>query len=152
MSEVSYGIEMTAKEIAEFLERQGHGVLSFGGAEPYGLPISFGYDPLDNRCIFQLVSAPDSKKQTYLDESNAVNLVAYEWVSIDDWRSVVLDGRLESIEPDTPSAVDAAEVFAKYGSVVGLSVFNRPVDELEPDWYELHVEEMSGYKSPLVDD
>jgi len=143
-----YGVEMSETEIAEFLTRRGHGVLSFGGEDPYGLPISFGYDPIDNRCIFQLVSAPDSRKQASLRESDAVNLVAYEWVAIDDWQSVVVDGRLTPIEADTPAAIEAAGVFAEYGSVVGLSVFNRPIDELDAAWYELRIDEMRGYRSP----
>jgi nitroimidazol reductase NimA-like FMN-containing flavoprotein (pyridoxamine 5'-phosphate oxidase superfamily) len=143
---------MSSTEIAEFLTRQGHGVLSFSGDEPYGLPISFGYDPIDNRFIFQLVSAPDSRKQAYLDESDAVNLVAYEWQSVDDWRSVVIDGHLTVIEEGSPAAIEAAEVFAEYGSVVGLQVFNKPLEELEPDWYELEVTDMEGYKSPVASD
>ena len=36
--------EMTDEQIADFLVRQGHGVLSFGGERPYSLPLSFGYD------------------------------------------------------------------------------------------------------------
>lgn len=147
-----YGIEMSATEIAEFLAHQGHGVLSFSGDKPYGLPISFGYDPIDNRCIFQLVSAPNSRKQAYLDESDAVNLVAYEWNSVDDWRSVVIDGHLTMIEDGSSAALEAAKVFAEYGSVVGLQVFNKPLDELDPEWYELEVTDMQGYKSPIVHD
>lgn len=78
MGDARYGIEMTDTEVAEFLTRQGHGVLSFGGEKPYGLPISFGYDILENRCIFQLLTRSDSKKQRYIEESDAANLVAYE--------------------------------------------------------------------------
>jgi nitroimidazol reductase NimA-like FMN-containing flavoprotein (pyridoxamine 5'-phosphate oxidase superfamily) len=126
----AYGVEMTGKEIAEFLTRQGHGVLSFGGDEPYGLPISFGYDVLGNRCIFQLVSDADSKKEAALEQTNAVNLVAYEWNDVDDWRSVIITGRLSPILDDSPEAIDAAGVFAEYASVASLSVFDKPLSEL----------------------
>lgn len=151
MGEDPYGIEMATDEIAEFLTRQGHGVLSFGGAVPYGIPLSFGYDVLENRCVFQLLSGSDSKKQAALAETDAVNLVAYEWNDVDSWRSVVITGQLLPIEPDTPEVVKAAEVFAEYGSVVGTEVFNRPLEEMTSTWYELQIEEMSGYKSPTLE-
>jgi nitroimidazol reductase NimA-like FMN-containing flavoprotein (pyridoxamine 5'-phosphate oxidase superfamily) len=152
MSRDKYGVEMTDTEIAEFLTRQGHGVLSFGGEVPYGLPVSFGYDVLENRCIFQLLFDPDSRKQSHIDESDAASLVAYEWVDIDDWRSVVIDGRLDRIDADEPAALDAAEVFADYGSVVGLTVFNRPLEELRAEWYQLDIVEMRGFQSPVGDE
>lgn len=151
MGEDPYGIEMATDEIAEFLTRQGHGVLSFGGDVPYGIPLSFGYDVLDNRCVFQLLSGPDSKKQTALAETDTVNLVAYEWHAVDNWRSVITTGQLLPIDPNTPEVVKAAEIFAEYGSVVGTEVFNRPLEELTSTWYELQIEEMSGYKSPRLD-
>jgi len=148
MGEDSYGIEMTETEIAEFLTSQGHGVLSFGGETPYGIPLSFGYDVLENRCIFQLISGPDSRKQASLAEKKAVNLVTYEWSDVDSWRSVVLDGELSPIEAETPEAIDAAEIFAEHGSVVGVEVFDRPLERMDAEWYELRIETMRGYKSP----
>jgi nitroimidazol reductase NimA-like FMN-containing flavoprotein (pyridoxamine 5'-phosphate oxidase superfamily) len=148
MGEDSYGIEMTETEIAEFLTSQGHGVLSFGGETPYGIPLSFGYDVLENRCIFQLISGPDSRKQASLAETKAVNLVTYEWSDVDNWRSVVLDGELSPIEAETPEAIDAAEIFAEHGSVVGVEVFDRPLERMDAEWYELRIETMQGYKSP----
>lgn len=145
-----YGVEMTDKEIAEFLTRQGHGVLSFGGEEPYGLPISFGYDVLDNRCIFQLVSDADSKKEAALAHSSTVNLVAYEWNDIDDWRSVIITGQLHPIPEDSPDAIDAAGIFAEYASVASLTVFDKPLSELTAVWHKLDIEEMSGRQAPSV--
>lgn len=149
MGEDRYGIEMTTEEIAEFLTRRGHGVLSFGGDTPYGLPMSFGYDVMDNRCIFQLVFDDASRKRAYIEDSDSVSLVVYEWTGPDDWRSVVVEGQLQEIENDTPDAVQAEVVFGEYATVVGLSVFNEPIEELEPEWYELQIEEMTGYQSPL---
>jgi len=135
----AYGVAMTDDEIGSFLARRGHGVLSFG------------YDVLHNRCIFQLLFAEDSKKLAYLESSPAVNLVAYEWQTVEEWRSVVVDGDLSAIPDDSPEAVDAAEVFAEFATVVGLSVFDRPVEELDSGWYELEIEEMSGRKSPKME-
>lgn len=143
-----YGVQMSDAEIAAFLSRRGHGVLSFGGEKPYGLPISFGYDPTTNRCVLQLVFGPDSRKQAYLEHSGAVSLAAYEWASVDDWRSVLVDGELVPIDPESDAAVEAADVFSEYGSVVGLSVFDEPAEELDAEWFELHVDELHGYQSP----
>ena len=75
-----YGIQMSNTEVAEFLTEQGHGVLSFGGETPYGLPLSFGYDLMNNRCIFQLVSKPNSQKQRHLSDVKTVR----SWVE-DCW-------------------------------------------------------------------
>jgi nitroimidazol reductase NimA-like FMN-containing flavoprotein (pyridoxamine 5'-phosphate oxidase superfamily) len=148
---MNYGVEMSDEEVASFLARRGHGILSFGGEVPYGLPISFGYDVLNDRCVFQLLFGEDSKKATYLGESTAVNLAAYEWETVDKWRSAVVDGDLSAIPDDSPEAVDAAAVFAEFATVVGTSVFDRPLEELESDWYELSIRERSGRQSPRVE-
>ena len=143
-----YGVEMTDEEIVAFLERQGHGVLSFGGDAPYGLPVSFGYDVLNNRCVMQLVFAEGSRKQAHLNDSDAAHLVAYDWQGVDDWTSVLIDGRLSPIESETPDAVDAADVFAEFATMVGLTVFDHPPNELDAQWYELTIDEMSGRTAP----
>jgi hypothetical protein len=31
-------------------------------------------------------------------------------------------------------------------------VFNEPVTELDPEWFELRIDSWSGYRSPLVAD
>ncbi|MFD1684580.1 pyridoxamine 5'-phosphate oxidase family protein [Halobellus litoreus] len=151
MASGTYGIEMSDADVAEFLTRQGHGVLSFGGEVPYGLPVSFGYDVLENRCIFQLVFHEGSEKQARLDDSPYVSLVSYEWNGPGDWRSVVITGTLAPIEDTAPAALDASEVFAEYASVAGLSVFDRPSNELNPEWYELTIDELNGRHSPTSD-
>ncbi|MFD1597446.1 pyridoxamine 5'-phosphate oxidase family protein [Halobellus rarus] len=148
MTSGAYGIEMSDGDVAEFLTRQGHGVLSFGGDVPYGLPISFGYDVLHNRCVFQLVFHEGSEKRARLDDSSHVSLVSYEWNGPDDWRSVVITGTLAPIEDTDSAALDASEVFAEYASVAGLSVFDRPSAELDPEWYELQIDELNGRHSP----
>jgi nitroimidazol reductase NimA-like FMN-containing flavoprotein (pyridoxamine 5'-phosphate oxidase superfamily) len=145
-----YGVEMTDEEVAEFLTRQGHGVLSFGGETPYGSPISFGFDVASNRCIFQLLSDGDSKKDAALTESDRVNLVAYEWNDVDDWRSVIITGELSSIPEDSIEAVDAATIFADYATVASLTVFDKPLSELTAEWYELDVAELTGRQSPPI--
>ncbi|MFB6091601.1 MAG: pyridoxamine 5'-phosphate oxidase family protein [Haloquadratum sp.] len=151
MPDRQYGVEMTDDEIAAFLTRRGHGVLSFGGDRPYSLPISFGFDVLENRCIFQLVFHEGSEKLARLEASDRVSLVSYEWNSPDDWRSVVIEGRLARIESGSADAIAASEVFAQYASLAGFAVFDRPVSELDPEWFELDIEEMQGRHAPSID-
>lgn len=142
-----FGAEMTREAVTEFLVDHGHGVLSFGGDDPYGLPISFGYDLTKHRCIFQLIFDTESRKEIAIDKSEAVSLISYERNSITDWTSVIINGELTPIEDGTPAAVEAAEIFAKYASVVDLTVFDKPLEELTPTWYELSITEMTGRHS-----
>ncbi|MFC6874135.1 pyridoxamine 5'-phosphate oxidase family protein [Halobellus marinus] len=142
-----YGVGMGDEEIGAFLERQGHGVLSFAGEEPYGLPVSFGYDVPGNRCIFQLVMGDESRKQSRLDDSDSVSLAVYDWQDVDDWQSVVVTGRLTPVE-DRPSEItEAVEIFSEYATVTTLTVF-QDVKETTPVWYELTITEMTGRQSP----
>lgn len=146
--EPPYGVEMDDHEMAAFLQRRGHGVLSFGGEEAYAFPVSFGYDVTEHRCILQLVFTPGSRKREFLDPDAGVRLTAYEREGPDDWRSVMIGGRLSPLSDAPGTAVDAAEVFAPYATTVSLSVFDGPTEDLEPAWYELRIEEMSGRRSP----
>jgi len=143
--------EMTDEQIADFLVRQGHGVLSFGGERPYSLPLSFGYDADTDRCIFQLVFHDESEKWNRLGTSTDVSLVAYDWRTTDDWRSVLISGPLQPIDENSPEAVAAADVFANHASAIGPSVFSKPLQELQSRWFSLDVDEVSGYRSPLLD-
>lgn len=146
MSIDEYGEPMDADEVAAFLESQGVGTLAFGNASgAYAIPMSFGYDRVQKRCIFQFAFAEGSMKASYLNEENTVMLSVYEWSSIDDWRSVVLRGHLKRI-PEAHSA-KAAGIFAAHAKIASLEVFRRPLEELDLEWYELGVEEMDGRAS-----
>ena len=148
MAEIS-GVEMNESDVAEYLTRQGHGVLTFSGEKPYGVPISFAYDEQNNRCVFQLLSTALSRKAARLRESDAATLIVYEWNTPDDWRSVILEGSLEEIEPESTDAIAAAEVFAEHASMIGSEIFAGPLEELDVQWYGLRIDAISGYHSPF---
>jgi nitroimidazol reductase NimA-like FMN-containing flavoprotein (pyridoxamine 5'-phosphate oxidase superfamily) len=57
---------MSDEEIGSFLARRGHGVLSFAGEVPYGLPVSLGYDVVNERVIFQLLGAEDGVSRRFV--------------------------------------------------------------------------------------
>jgi nitroimidazol reductase NimA-like FMN-containing flavoprotein (pyridoxamine 5'-phosphate oxidase superfamily) len=139
-----YGAAMTKEAITEFLTEQGHGVLSFGGGEPYGLPISFGYNPSESECILQLVSGTDSRKAAAIEQSDAVGLTVYDWNNVDDWRSVIITGQLSQIPGDSAEAESAAEIFTESASVTTLAVFNQSLSESTITWYRLDIDEITG--------
>jgi nitroimidazol reductase NimA-like FMN-containing flavoprotein (pyridoxamine 5'-phosphate oxidase superfamily) len=145
-----YGIEMSEAELTDFLTQRGHGVLSFGGDIPYGIPVSFGYDRSGLGLVLQLLVHPGSEKGAKLRSTSAASLTTYEWTAVDDWRSVTADGFLEEIEPETPAAVEAAAVFADQGTVVGTEVFNRPLAELDAHWYGMDIDRLRGIAPPLA--
>ncbi|WP_369335100.1 pyridoxamine 5'-phosphate oxidase family protein [Halobellus inordinatus] len=113
--------------------------------------MSFGYDVIENRCIFQPVFHEESEKQARLEESPTVSLVTYEWTDPSDWRSVVITGTLHAIDGDTPEAIEASEIFAEYASVAGLTVFEQEAPALDPEWYELEIDEMNGRHPPPLE-
>ncbi|MUV89968.1 pyridoxamine 5'-phosphate oxidase family protein [Halapricum sp. CBA1109] len=138
------GEEMSTKAMAEFLDQQGDGVLSFGGNNPYSIPMAFGYDPTDHRCIFQFVFADESRKRDLLESNGRARLVTYDWSDPDDWTSVVVEGGLTPIGDDISEEATAAGVFGPRATAVPLSAFDESTAALEPEWYELRIEEMTG--------
>lgn len=141
--------EMSTDEIETFLSRRGHGVLALGGEGPYALPMSFGYDGSDRRCVVQFMSGPDSRKHQRVEPGTPVCLVVYEWNHEDDWRSVLVEGTLDPIRPDSEREREAVDLFADDAATVGLSIFGDPVSELDPQWYELVVDDLTGYQSSV---
>jgi nitroimidazol reductase NimA-like FMN-containing flavoprotein (pyridoxamine 5'-phosphate oxidase superfamily) len=138
---------MSPGEIDRFLADRGHGVLSFAGDQPYGIPVSYGFDDVGRRCVFQLFFDEGSRKGAALAASERVSLAVYEYNGVDDWRSVVVERRLAPIPEGSHDAVDAADVFAELASVVAMTVFDSPIEEIDPEWFSLDIEEMSGRQS-----
>jgi nitroimidazol reductase NimA-like FMN-containing flavoprotein (pyridoxamine 5'-phosphate oxidase superfamily) len=91
---------MNTTEVASFLNERGHGVLAFGTAEAYAIPISFAYEEASNRCIVQLYHGSTSRKRNYIERSNDVCLVVHEWHNLTDWQSVIITGQLRRVPKD----------------------------------------------------
>ncbi|WP_423751064.1 pyridoxamine 5'-phosphate oxidase family protein [Salinirarus marinus] len=147
--ETEYGTEMADAEAEAYLREQGHGVLSLSrDGVAYGIPISFGYDPDERRCVLQFVSAPESDKEAFVAETTTATLTVYDWESPDEWRSVVVSGPIEPIRD--ADLVEAADVFAETGAAIGLTVFGRSLAELATNWYQLRIAEASARKAPAL--
>jgi nitroimidazol reductase NimA-like FMN-containing flavoprotein (pyridoxamine 5'-phosphate oxidase superfamily) len=148
--ETEYGTSMSDAEIEAYLQERGHGVLSLSrDGFAYGIPMSFGYDPENERCIVQFISAAESEKETFLAETTEATLTVYDWSTPDDWRSVIVSGSVEPL-PDDDFA-EAAAVFSATGAAVALTVFGRPLSELDPNWYQLSVSKVTGRKARPLD-
>ncbi|RQG88800.1 hypothetical protein EA462_10365 [Natrarchaeobius halalkaliphilus] len=146
------GVDMPEDEIDSFLEKTGIGTLSFGTEDGgYAVPMSFGFDRDNQRCLFQFVSDDDSTKEAHLERSNRVTLTVYEWSEVDDWRSVVLRGSLDELPDD--ELYDAADTFSDYAVPVSLSIFEKKATELDFSWYTLDVRSKSGrWAKPIETD
>lgn len=134
---------MDEYEIDEFLDRQRVGVLAFArNGEAYSVPVAFGYDEGRDRCVFQFIVDETSTKQEYLERTTTASLTVYDWQEGESWQSVVLRGALQPVPTD--EIASAASVFSISGEPAALDVFDKPVDEHEPVWYELRIEEKTG--------
>ena len=143
MSVEQYGAEMSEEEIMAFLEHSGLGTLAFGSENGgYALPMSFGYDSARGRCVFQFAFGDGSRKQAFIEATNRVSLAVHEWNSVEDWRSVVLQGTLHRIPED--GQAKAAGLFAAHAKIASLDVFRQPLEELDLLWYELRIEKKHG--------
>jgi len=88
---------MSEAEIDEFLTDQGVGVLSLArGDEPYGFPVSFGYD--GDRCYFLFAGHSEAgRKVRFAEAATEASFLAYEVAADDAWRSVIVRGPLARI-------------------------------------------------------
>lgn len=143
MSKERYGVEMSDAEITSFMESQGVGTLAFGNEDGgYCIPMSFGYDGVNDRLVLQMAVGEDNLKTRYIEEGNPVSLSTYVWNSIDDWRSVVVRGTLHRVPNNETSTV--AGIFAAHANIASLEVFRQPMDEVELAWFELRIDEIHG--------
>jgi hypothetical protein len=137
---------MTDEERADFLGDGGTGVVSFStGADepPYSLPVSYGYDTVDEAFYLRLAFGPDSDKQEVADDRQPVSFVVHDRNG-GRWRSVVVTGRLEEV---TEAAIDSDVVQAMRRIHIPLvDVFDRHPRELTFRFFRLSPEQLSGRK------
>ncbi|WP_152419425.1 pyridoxamine 5'-phosphate oxidase family protein [Halobiforma nitratireducens] len=146
MTENGYGTEMSDDEIGRYLYERGVGVLSLAREEvAYGIPVSYGYDGDHDRCLLDLGFGPESKKERFLETTRRSCLTVYEWQSPTDWHSVVATGDVNELGDDI--AYDLEERYYEHARDVELSVFGVPPEDVDLQWYELSIDEVSGRTS-----
>lgn len=86
------GHEMSDEAIDHFLTEEGVGVLSLAaGDEPYGFPISFGYD--GDYCYFLFVGhSEDGRKVRLAEQAETASFLVYDVAGDEMWRSAIVRG------------------------------------------------------------
>lgn len=137
---------MTDDEIDTFLETNGYGILALDGETPYALPQSYGYDANERVAYFQLGLYDGSEKERRLADSTAVSLVVMRYQRPDQWRSVIVDGRLRPIDRDEAIERGALDVF-NAAELASVDVFARDPAGATFEWFVLEPTAFSGRKS-----
>ena len=139
MTDHWYGKTMADDDVVEFLNERATGVLCLTeNHSAYGVPVAFAYDDDHDRVLFDLGFAPESKKRSFIEATDEVCLTTYEHESPHEWRSVVVTGPLEEL-----SEADVDEELESWFYTVAGDIDVEESD-LELQWYELRVEEVSG--------
>lgn len=138
--------QLDKEKIRETITTVGIGVLSMiSEEEPYGIPVSFGYDDGDVSFILQTDRAAESRKLAALSINPHVCLTVVQQSQepTEVWRSVVMTGKL--IQPPLDDEKAAVDALADNGSFVpGVNVFDAPESEIDITIFQLDITEMSG--------
>ena len=134
------GIEMTTAAVDRYLADSGHGTLSLAvDDEPYGVPMSFGYDG-DQLYLTGLTFGVESRKASMIEANRTVCLTSYEIESTHDWASVVVEGTLKSVPDEEIEHVD--DVMDETAWVPGLNPPPDPITSV--DRYVLSIDRATG--------
>jgi nitroimidazol reductase NimA-like FMN-containing flavoprotein (pyridoxamine 5'-phosphate oxidase superfamily) len=137
---------MDRDDVVDYLQEAGVGTLGFGSEEGgYAVPMSFGYDAPNEDCIFQFAFDDRSEKLSYIEADSPVTLAVHDRESVDDWRSVLVRGPLEEVPSDERTRASA--VFASQARMASTDVFEKPMREIDFEWYRIDVEEITGRRA-----
>lgn len=143
MSEAE-ALEMDADERDDFLGAGGTGVIALseaGGAAPYAVPVSYGYDDTDGVFYFRLAVGSESEKGELSDRP--VTFVTYGERD-EGWRSVVTQGRLRSTTEESV-AIDSLE--GLQGVRIPLvDIFGKPTTDVSFEFYRLEPSDLTTRK------
>jgi len=134
--------ELSPGEADSILGRHETGVLSLARkAEPYSIPISYGYDAEERRFYLRLVSTPESEKRRFLASAPHARLVVYEE---DDpvYQSVIASGALNEVPRDGLTV----EHIEQYGAAKRplFEIWGESRRDLDVRLYHLEPNELSG--------
>ncbi len=149
-SDHAYGTSMTDDEIEAVLYEHGTATLSLSqDGEAYGIPVSYGYDGDRDRCLLDLGFGPESRKRSFIETTDRGCLTVYEWDSPTEWRSVVVQGSVRKLDEELDDGLE--ELYYEHATDVAISVFDRPPETIELQWYEFAIDEFSGRASANSD-
>lgn len=134
------GLELDESAIDDVLREVGVGVLSMSAdGVPYGVPLSFGYDG-DNLYFVFLGATADLRKETYAEQSDVASFTAIDIGPGGAWRSVIVSGPLERIDPGEWDAAREAMLDNAYQSDL---LAEHELQE-NPNVWTLDIRERSG--------
>lgn len=134
---------MSDKEVDNFLQSEGYGILALDGNSPYAIPMSYGYDSDERVLYVHMATYAGSEKQARLEASNDVSLVVSRYDRPDRWGSVVVDGTLSRLSDDAVRERNVLEAFAS-SELASVDVFNRDLSEISFEWYVLEPSTIEG--------
>jgi|AntRauTorcE11898_2_1112593.scaffolds.fasta_scaffold25726_2 nitroimidazol reductase NimA-like FMN-containing flavoprotein (pyridoxamine 5'-phosphate oxidase superfamily) len=136
--------DLTADERSELLGTGGVGVLAFdtdAGAPPHAIPVSYGFDPVEEVFYFRLSVGPESAKGDVANR--AVTFVVHG--ADDEYWSVVAQGRIVSTDEADVSSESLAGLDRSNIPIV--DAFDAPVDELTFEFVRLDPDELTGLRT-----
>jgi nitroimidazol reductase NimA-like FMN-containing flavoprotein (pyridoxamine 5'-phosphate oxidase superfamily) len=135
---------MDTEEVDAFLTEVGVGTLSLArDGVAYGVPVSFGYDPGDDRVFFAFLRGVTSRKERFVETTTEASLSVFEALGRHDWRSVVVAGPVRRATDDEDDAMERA--LANNAWHPDLFSGANPIRGIRG--YVLDVDRATGYRS-----
>lgn len=135
------GIEMNDAGIDEVLTETGIGVLSMSeGGEPYGVPLSFGYDGNDRLYFVFLGASTELRKEAYAEQASVASFTTFDVDPDGSWRSVIVAGPLDRITIDEWDVAREALADNAYRS----NLFSDHEIQQNPNVWALEIRDRSG--------
>lgn len=135
------GIEMNDDGIDEVLTETGIGVLSMSeGGEPYGVPLSFGYDGNDRLYFVFLGASTELRKEAYAEQASVASFTTFDVDPDGSWRSVIVAGPLDRITIDEWDVAREALADNAYRS----NLFSDHEIQENPNVWALEIRDRSG--------
>jgi nitroimidazol reductase NimA-like FMN-containing flavoprotein (pyridoxamine 5'-phosphate oxidase superfamily) len=143
-------VQMADDERDEFLGRSGTGVLSLstpGDDPPHSVPVSYGYDPVEEVFYFRLAVGQESGKANPTDRGTT--FVTYGERD-GQWKSVVASGRLVSTTDESLSTESLAGL-ERTRQIPIVDVFGKPTSQVEFEFYRLDPDRLTGRAERSMD-
>jgi nitroimidazol reductase NimA-like FMN-containing flavoprotein (pyridoxamine 5'-phosphate oxidase superfamily) len=127
--------------IDEVLTETGIGVLSMSeGGEPYGVPLSFGYDGNDRLYFVFLGASTELRKEAYAEQASVASFTTFDVDPDGSWRSVIVAGPLDRITIDEWDVAREALADNAYRS----NLFSDHEIQENPNVWALEIRDRSG--------
>ena len=133
--------EMTDEEVEGFLSSQSMGTLGLPTeAEPYLLPMSYGYDG-GPRLYFYFVVGNGSRKAELANQAESAAFLVYSAETAFNWQSVGLTGTIRELPEDSRGDIDETAM-----PTWRPELFETASESLETQIYEFRIKELTGVR------